>query len=112
MSIRDFSQFSLDPSDLPTWRKIVALAGVGLFLFMGAMITFKEIKIYETAPSTPVVATQQVYAVQVMHGYVRYVTQQEGEDFVFWKDRMGTLIGVPFIVAFIVLVTYRKGKET
>jgi cytosine/uracil/thiamine/allantoin permease len=112
MSISDFSHFNLDPSDLPTWRKIVALGAAGLFLFLGVMITFKEIKIYETAPSAPVVATQQVYPVQVMHGYVRYVTQGEKVSFVFWKDRMGTLIAVPIVAAFIVLATYRRNKGT
>jgi hypothetical protein len=110
MSIRDLSRFDLNPSGLPTWRKIVLLCAAGGFFFIGGMVTFKELRIYQSAPSIPVAATQQVYAVQVMHGYQRYVTRAEEEDFVFWKQRMGTLVGIPFIVAFLVLVTFRKGR--
>jgi hypothetical protein len=111
MSIRDFFRFDLNPSGLPTWRKIVLLCAAGLFIFLGGMATFKELKIYESAPSAAVAATQQIYPVHVMHGYVRYVTRAEEEDFVFWKQRLGTLVGMPFIVAFLVLVTFRKGRE-
>jgi hypothetical protein len=37
---------------------------------------------------------------------------REEEDFVYWKNRMGTLVGIPLIVAFLVLATYRKGRES
>jgi hypothetical protein len=36
------------------------------------------------------------------------VTHAEEGSFLFWKQRMGTLIGIPVLAAFLVLVTARK----
>jgi hypothetical protein len=110
MSIRDLSAFSINPSELPTWRKGVLSVAISLFLVTGGTITFKELRIYESAPSVPIASTQQVYGVYVMHGQQRYVTRSEQENFIFWKQRIGTLVGIPFIVGFLVLATARKGN--
>ena len=112
MSLRDFSRFDFTFSDLPVWRKTIVLCAAGIFFFIGGTATFKEVKIYKTAPSAPVTATQQIYPVHVMHGFVKYVTHGEEESFVFWKESIGNLVGLPLIIAFVVLFTHRKGRET
>ena len=90
------------------WRKAVSTSALVLFFLCGSVITFKELRIYKTAPDKPVEELQQLYPLHVMHGHVRYVTRQKEEDFVFWKEHVGSLVGIPLIVAFIALIIPRK----
>ncbi len=108
MSIRERLGKQVAIRDLPTWRKVVVVCGLGICLFVGWMAAAKEIEIYASAPTHSVAAKGQVYEVHVMHGSIRYVTLQEREDLVFWESRMLSWVGIPFLVAFFVSITCRK----
>lgn len=98
-------------SDLTLWRKIVSLTAAGgalvFVLLVGLILPSKELDIYHSAPTAPVEATQQTYPVQVEHGYLRYVTQKEADDLIFWRNLTGPTIGGLLVVAALVLLTYR-----
>ena len=111
ISMRNISRFSLSFDGLPIWRKLVVSCAVLSFFLIGSVITFKEIRIYRESPTTPVTQLQQVYPLHVMHGSLRYVSRKEEEDLLFWKQRMGSLVGLPLIVAFVVLATSRRTES-
>lgn len=50
------------------------------------------------------------YAIYVMHGSLRYVTQDEAESLIFWREKIGPLIGIPFVAAFLILTVFRKER--
>lgn len=108
MSLRSFSTFSLSFSDLATWRKLCLLFALGVGCTAGAIPAFKETKIYKAAPKVPSVATRQTYAIYVMHGSLRYVTHDEAESLIFWREQIGPLVGIPFVAAFLILTMSRK----
>ena len=72
------------------------------------MVTVQDVVIYYGAPSTSVPAKAQVYPVRVMHGSLRYVTANQQEKLVFWRDQMSGFVGVPFLAAVVALVPFRK----
>jgi len=82
------SGFEINLAELSMCRKTVITSALVLFFLSGSLITFKELRIYKTAPDKPVEKLQQVYPLHVMHGQVRYVTRQREDDFVFWKQRV------------------------
>jgi hypothetical protein len=110
MSIRAFSTFNFSFSDLATWRKLCLLVALGVGCSVGAIPALKESKIYKTAPKDPSVATGQTYAIYVMHGSLRYATQSEAESLSFWREKIGPLVGIPFVAAFLVLTMFRKER--
>ena len=110
MSIRRFSTFNFSFSDLATWRKLCLFLALGVGCSAAAIPTLKESKIYTAAPKLPSVATQQTYAIYVMHGSLRYVTQDEAESLIFWREKIGPLIGIPFVAAFLILTVFRKER--
>jgi hypothetical protein len=111
MSMLKFSTFSLNLSDLPAWRKSVAFCALAIGCFLGAVPAVKETSIYQSASNAPAVAMGQTTAVYVMHGSLRYVTRKEADDLVFWREKVGPLIGVPFVTAFVVLTMFRKERK-
>jgi hypothetical protein len=76
--MQNLDQFYL--ADLPMWRKILLACAIGSFFFFGGKLFNKEADIYISAPSVPVAKTKQVYPVLVNHGYVRYLTRKEADD--------------------------------
>ena len=95
----------INPGDLPTWRKLLMACLVGIWLFLGSSHLFKELDIYSSAPQTPVVETRQSYPVRVNHGYLRYVTKKEAEDWAFASTTTGPIIGVLAVTMLLLLAT-------
>lgn len=110
MSLVDnFSKESIQLADLPLWRKIVlVLCLVSVFVLGGN--GYEHVRIYAVNPSVAVPEKGQVYPLRVMHGSLRYVTIQQLENFRNSEAR-GTLIGIPFVIAFLTLVTFRVKKN-
>jgi hypothetical protein len=80
-----------DLGDLPLWRKLLLLCCAGLWLLLGIGHLSKEADIYASAPHTPVTQTKHVYPVCVNHGYWRYLTKKEAEDWEFWNTTLPPL---------------------
>jgi hypothetical protein len=95
-------------SELAIWRKILLICSLGVSCYIGSMATFEEVIVYSSAPKAPINKTNQIYPVHVMHGSVRYVGVEQRDRFFFWKNRAATLIGVPFLISALVLITSRK----
>ena len=95
-------------SDLPVWRRCVLFLCVGLFVVLGLIAAFQDARIYISAPRSPQVETKQVSPVYVMHSQVRYVNFEQEEKLIFWKQRLGLLVGIPFVIALLVVVTTRE----
>ena len=108
MSIREVVKHPPAISDLPLWRKIILAVALAFFLLIGAVGIDKHLTIYGSAPNHPVPSTGQVYAVDVMHGYIRYVTASEKDSFDLWAGRAGSWAGAAFVGAFFLWITYRK----
>jgi hypothetical protein len=105
MGIREMVENPPAISDLPIWRKTVLVAAVVFSLFIAAVAVDKHLRIYASAPDHPVPATGQVHEVDVMHGYIRYVTLQEKESFLLWAGRVGSWAGAAFVAAFFLWIT-------
>jgi hypothetical protein len=75
---------------------------LGLFTYLGFGDAYNHIKIFYTAPDAPV--GEQKHPVDVMHGSVKYVTQSELQKVRDDRDR-ANLVGIPFVVAFVLLAT-------
>jgi hypothetical protein len=104
-----------DFSELPRWRKILALcaggAAIALMIFIGPILPMKENGVYHSAPSAPAPARGQVYPVRVEGGYLRYVTREQAENLDFLKRTTGPSIGAFLVTAALVLLTYRSGRK-
>ena len=105
MSMREMIENPPAMSELPAWRKIVLIVAVGFALLIAGVAADKHLTIYGSAPDHPVPATGQVYQVDVMHGYIRYVTLQEKQSFILWAGRAGSWAGAAFVTAFFVWIT-------
>ena len=81
-------------SDLPLWRKLCLILCGAVWLFIGCKHLSKEAGIYSAAPHAPITQTGQIYPVHVNHGNLRYVTIVEFENWEFWHDNAGTVIGI------------------
>jgi hypothetical protein len=95
-------------SALPVWRKAVLIAGLAFAVFASVAGAWEHIAIYGSAPDHPITATGQIYAVNVMHGYIRYVAAPELETYRLWCEQVGPWAGAAFMAAFFTLITYRK----
>jgi len=93
-------------SDVPLWRKIVIIFALGFSLLIGAAMFDKELTIYGSAPDHPIPATGQIYEVNVMHGYIRYVTLEEKESPLLGKA--GSWAGAAFVAGFLLWITCPK----
>jgi hypothetical protein len=111
MSLREMIEHPPTISDLPIWRKILVACALAFFLFVFAVGIEKHLTIYGSAPDHPVSATGQVYAVDVMHGYTRYVTLPEKESFLLWAGRAGSWAGAAFVVAFFLWITSPRKSD-
>ena len=99
-------------ADLPVWRRLVLLCCVGLWSFFGLRHFSQEADIYASAPETPVVKTKQVYPVRVNHGYLRYVTKQEADEWEFSNNTTGPIIGVTALTILLLLGTFRYPRSS
>jgi hypothetical protein len=99
-------------SDLPIWRRVLFFAAIGFSVLLAAVGVDKHLTIYGTAPDHPVPEKEQIYSVDVMHGYIRYVTASEKESFDLWAGRSGSWAGAAMTGAFLIWVTYRKAKSS
>ncbi len=109
--IRKLGHFRVEFSDLPIWATLVVLLCLASTLTVLFMSIITETLIYELAPSAPVLATGQTYSVNVMRGFVRYVTREDMERRAFWNDKIKFgLIGV--VVIYLVLFPYRMRQES
>lgn len=99
--------FKYDFSDLPVWRKVVICCAAALFVLIGSTRLIKELDIYASAPASPLPETRQTHPVQVMHGYVRFVTQEEEASWRFWTGTASSNIGILVIVGLLTWATYR-----
>ncbi len=105
MSLREMIGHPLPPiSKLPLWRKVLIFCGIGFFVFVGVNLTYLDLTIYGWAPDHAVPATGQVYPVSVNHGYLRYVTLQQFQNFDLARIAI-TWGGAAFVVAFFLMVT-------
>jgi hypothetical protein len=94
-------------SELPLWRKVLFLCALGFFVFVWAAGIYLHLTICGGAPDHAVPSTGQVYAVHVIHGYLRYVTLQQLQRFNLWAGIAVTWAGAAFVGAFFLWVTYR-----
>jgi hypothetical protein len=101
-----------DLADLPLWRKLLIVSIIGLWLFLGIRHLSKEADIYVSAPHAPVIETKQVYPVHVNHGYLRYVTKREAENWGFLSTTTGPIVGVLALTMALVLVTVRYPRAS
>jgi hypothetical protein len=88
----------------PTSRKIAIVCGLIFCLLVGWMSVDKEFDIYGGAPNHAVISAGQTIEVRLMRGSVRYVTEQQRESLKFWEDEMGSLAGLAFLAAFLLLL--------
>lgn len=107
MPLTDHTSGRIAWSDVPLWRKIAVVGCSSMFLYLGQGDAYEHVKIYCLAPSSPV--GEQKYPIDVMHGSVRYVTQNEVQRALEYRQR-GNLAGIPFILAFVLMVTSRGFK--
>jgi hypothetical protein len=108
MSIRQMLEHPPAISDLPVWRKIALAVALAFVVLIGTVSIDKHLTIYGSAPDRPMPSTGQVYAVEVMHGYIRYVTASEKDSFDLWAGRAGSWAGAAFVGAFFLWITYRE----
>ena len=104
MPLQDYVRVQVNWFDLAIWRRVVLLACLAAFSYLGPMDGYLDLKIYKFDPEVPVPSSGQIYPVHVMHGHLRYVTQAELEQMRYWRDR-AQLVGIPFVVAFLLLAT-------
>ena len=97
---------------MPRWRRVVAVVSAVVFFFLGSMATFQEIRTYESAPKEAVVQSGNIYRVQVMHGSIRYVTAKQAEQISLWRETLGSLVGIPFVIGAVVLFTFRGVRRS
>lgn len=90
-------------SNLPMWRKVVIVCAFAVFFFIFIASVDRQFTIYGSAPDHPMPATGQVYPVDVMHGYIRYVTLQEKESSLL--GAAGSWAGAAFVAAFFIWIT-------
>jgi hypothetical protein len=112
MSLREMLEHPPPISDLSIWRKVLIASALAFFMFVFAVGIDKHLTIYGAAPDHPVPATGQVYAVDVMHGYVRFVTLPEKESFLWWAGKAGSWAGAAFVGAFFLWITSRRRTGT
>jgi hypothetical protein len=106
MRLREMIENPPKISDIPLWRKVLIICALAFFVFIGAAMVDKELTIYGSAPDHPVPATGQIYEVDVMHGYIRYVTLEEKESPLLGKA--GSWAGAAFVAAFFLWITSSK----
>ncbi len=99
--------------DLPIWRTILVLSLFALFFIfiVGYPSSSMEVDIYATAPRKPVPETRQVVPVHVNHGYLRYITAKEAEDYRYWYNMTPTFLGAIILGMFGSVMTYRPRKR-
>ena len=102
--------YGLTISELPVWRRTFLFVCVGLFCTLGLIATFEDVRIYAAAPTSPVVVTKQVSPVYPPLGGVRYVSFEQEEKLIFWKEKLGLLVGIPFVLALLAVITPRDIK--
>lgn len=107
MPLTDYTSGRIAWSDLPLWRRVAVVCCLGMFVYLGQGDAYEHIKIYYSAPNSPV--GEQKYPIDVMHGSLRYVTQSELQRILECRDR-ANLVGIPFIAAFVLLATSKKFK--
>lgn len=111
LGIPNFWGERYDPEDLPTWRKVIAIASalgaIVTFLFVGSLAVPEELYIYRDAPSSPVPTTKQIYPIYVEHGHLRYITRQEVLKlalFAHASDAAGLLL----VISALTMLTFRR----
>jgi|SRR5579864_803519 len=103
MSLREMIEHPPAMSDLPIWRKILIVCALAFFVLISFAMVDKEMTIYGSAPDHPVPVKGEVYQVDVMHGYIRYVTLKEKESPLL--GRAGSWAGAAFVVVFFLWIT-------
>lgn len=98
-------------SDFPIWRRVLFFAALGFSVLLAVVGADKHLTIYGTAPDHPVPEKGQIYSVDVMHGYVRYVTASEKESFDLWAGRSGSWAGAAVTGAFCLWITSQRKKS-
>lgn len=101
---------SFEWADLPLWRKLLVVSFFGLFFVVGYHLFSMDTDIYTTAPSSPVPETKQIVPIHVNHGYLRYVTDKEAEDYKYWYAMTPAFLGAIILGMFASVMTYRHGK--
>src|SRR5580704_1905767 len=89
---------------LPAWRKIVLVCGLGFFLVVFIMSLNTELDIYGGDPDHLVAVTGHIYPTDVVHGNLRYTTKEEHDSRVFWHDKLGSWLGLPFLAVLFLWV--------
>jgi hypothetical protein len=90
-------------SDLPTWRKILIACALAFVVSIGFAAVNRELTIYGSAPDHSVPAQGKIYKIEVMHGYIRYVTLEEKESPLLGVA--GSWAGAAFVAAFFLWIT-------
>ena len=101
-----------NPGDLPVWRKVVLLCCAGVWMFLGIRHFSLEADIYASAPNDPVIQTKQVYPVHVNHGYLRYVTKEQAEQWAFSSRTTGPIIGVTALTMLLFIAGFRSRRSS
>jgi hypothetical protein len=101
-----------NPGDLPAWRKVVLLCCAGVWMFLGLRQFSLEADIYTSAPDGPIIQTKQVYPVHVNHGYLRYVTKEQAEEWAFSSRTTGPIIGVTALTMLLLIAGFGSPRSS
>jgi hypothetical protein len=95
---------------MSVWRKALMAIGLLTFFWLGSPAFLDQVTIYNNAPKTPSPATSQTCAVIVMHGSVRYVSEQERSHMAQSRTMAGW-VGLPMLIVAIVPFLPRRAKR-
>jgi hypothetical protein len=102
----------VDFAALPTWRKASVAFGLATFLLLASTTTIKQLDVWASPRQAPSPGTGQVFALDWMHGSVRYVTATELNRFRFWNENIARLIGIPILLAFFSVISLKDLLQT
>jgi len=83
-----------------------------VWMFFGILQFSLEAQIYASAPNAPVIQTKQVYPVHVNHGYLRYVTKEQAEEWAFSSRTTGPIIGATALTMLLLIAAFRSPRSS
>ncbi len=95
---------------MPVWRKAILIGAILAFFWLGFSAFADSVAIYYKAPRVSSPTTEQTLAVTVMHGSVRYVTEQE-HSHLLHSQGMAGWVGLPVLIVAAMLFLPGSSKH-
>ena len=92
-------------SALARWRKVLIVSCILASLCAAAMLVNVELNMYPSAPDHRVTKTGEVYAVNINHGFIRYVTLQDKTRLEFWESNARNIGGLAMLAVVFLWLT-------